>query len=141
MEIDNPYSRTVRQQAYGYGYPNNPPYYQQPYQATAGPSQVPMQAPSVNVVWVQGIEGAKAYPVLPNQEVMLMDSEAPVLYTKKADGSGKPIEFEIYDLVPRKEEPQPSVDMSEYAKISDIQSMVNRLIDERFDAFTSSGKK
>lgn len=103
--------------------------------------QTPQAPPSINLIWVQGIEGAKAYPVMPNQEVMLMDSENAVLYTKKADQQGRIIGFEIYDLVKREESSAPQIDLSQYVKISDVQQMVNELIDQRFDAFTSNSKK
>lgn len=50
--------------------------------------------------WVQGEEAAKALPVAPGTEVMLMDSEAPVIYKKSADASGRPI-LRIFDMVER----------------------------------------
>lgn len=67
------------------------------------PSAMPMYAPvqQNNVYyWVQGEEGAKAYPVGAGNTVMLMDSENPVMYKKYADQTGRPI-LEVYDLVPR----------------------------------------
>lgn len=40
--------------------------------------------------WVQGIEGAKAYPVAPNAVVELWDSESQTIYIKSADRTGMP---------------------------------------------------
>ena len=40
--------------------------------------------------FVNGLEGAKNYPIVANQSLMLMDAENPVCYMKTADLSGKP---------------------------------------------------
>ena len=72
--------------------------YQQPYYM---PTM--QQSNNVNggVLWVQGIEAAKAYPVAPNATVQLWDSEAQVIYIKTADASGMPsmkiIDYTIRD--------------------------------------------
>ena len=42
------------------------------------------------VIWVQGLEGAKAYPVSAGQAVLLMDSDSNCLYLKSADQTGMP---------------------------------------------------
>jgi hypothetical protein len=39
--------------------------------------------------FVNGIEGAKAYPMSPNQMVMLMDSDSPLCFKKQSDNTGK----------------------------------------------------
>lgn len=57
------------------------------------------QANGIN--WVQGIEGAKAYPVAPNANVMLMDSSANTFYIKSADATGRPT-ISLYDYEERK---------------------------------------
>lgn len=57
------------------------------------------QANGIN--WVQGIEGAKAYPVAPNANVMLMDSNANTFYIKSADATGRP-SISLYDYKERK---------------------------------------
>lgn len=96
------------------------------------------QPPALTINWVQGLEGAKAYSVLPNQEVMLMDSETNVLYTKKADMQGRIINFEIYDLVKREETATPN--LSEYAKLSDLDKIVNDIVEKKLDELTG-GKR
>lgn len=63
------------------------------------PQQSNEQLDSVGFIWVQGKEGAKAYPVAPNKTVLLLDSENPYVYKKQADKDGKPVEFKIYKLV------------------------------------------
>lgn len=59
--------------------------YKQPY-------QMPMQpAPKQNdMIWVQGLEGAKGFPIAPNSTVVLWDSESPTIYVKTSDGTGIP---------------------------------------------------
>lgn len=117
------------------------------YQQTSYQNQPQMQQPQQNqsagnsgFVWVQGEAGAKAYPVAAGNSVLLMDSEAPVLYMKSTDSSGRPLPIETYDLVKREavsyQAPQvpspkaPEIDLSEYVKASDLESMVNALIEK-----------
>ncbi len=40
------------------------------------------------ITWIQGIEGAKAYPLMPNSNVILMDSESDKFYIKTSDTMG-----------------------------------------------------
>lgn len=116
----------------------------QQYNQPNAMSQIPqMQQPQSNnqgFVWVQGEAGAKAYPVAAGNSVLLMDSEAPVLYMKSTDSSGRPLPIETYDLVKREavsyQAPQvpapkaPEIDLSEYVKASDLEAMVNALIEK-----------
>lgn len=62
------------------------------------PMQTTMQQPTSPLIWVQGIEAAKAYPVAPNATVQLWDSERSSVYLKSADSSGMPT-LRIFDLV------------------------------------------
>ena len=39
--------------------------------------------------FVNGVEGAKAYQVMPNQKMMLMDSDNPIVFMKTSDNYGK----------------------------------------------------
>ena len=50
----------------------------------------PVYQPAQNgIVWVNGLEGAKAYQLVPNSNVILMDSEREnVMYIKVADSVG-----------------------------------------------------
>lgn len=118
---------------------------------TAVPMQQPMyQQPNQNqnmnsntgFVWVQGEAGAKAYPVAAGNSVLLMDSEAPVLYMKSTDSSGRPLPIETYDLVKREpvsyqqipqapvQQKMPDIDLSNYVKNEDLEAKVMELIDK-----------
>ena len=122
----------------------NYPYYYQPYQPYQPPmadqlmqlrqnqyqpnmQQVPQQqAPSI--VWVQSEAEAMTYPIAPNNAVTLWDSNAPVIYLKQADASGKP-SMKIYDLVERTQRPAqtPQAPTVEYAPLSRLEALEARL--------------
>lgn len=82
--------------------------YRTPYQQQTQPAQMPMptysnmplNAPQNNPIWVQGEEGAKGYMVARNSSVVLWDSENPVIYLKSADENGVP-SMRIFDLKER----------------------------------------
>lgn len=100
---------------------NQPNYnvYQQPiYNQPIPPMQDPMMRPQFQpamfqpqaqpqpqssgqaIIWVPNEQAANDYIVAPNNAVTLWDMNAPVVYVKKADASGKPT-MTIYDLVER----------------------------------------
>lgn len=59
------------------------------------------QSASSSILWVQGENAAKSYPVAPGATVQLWDSEAQTIYIKSADASGLPsmriIDYTIRD--------------------------------------------
>ena len=124
--------------------PNYPYYGYQPYQPYQPPmadqlmqlrqnqfqpnmQQVPQQqAPSI--VWVQSEAEAMTYPIAPNNAVTLWDSNAPVIYLKQADASGKP-SMKIYDLVERNSRPVQTTQTQsvEYATKDELAALAARL--------------
>ena len=54
------------------------------------------------IIWIQGIEAAKAYQTAPNSTVVLFDSEEQVIYLKSADMQGRP-SMRILDYTIRSE--------------------------------------
>lgn len=52
--------------------------------------QSPQYQQTNSIIWVQGIEAARAYPVAPNSTLPLWDSESQSIYIKSADASGMP---------------------------------------------------
>ena len=62
------------------------------------------QSNNQSVIWVQGIEGAKAHPVAAGQAVLLMDSDSNCLYLKSADQTGMPT-LRIFDYKERTNTP------------------------------------
>ncbi len=97
-----------------YGYQN--PYYppampdnlmqmrQQQMMPPAPPSMPQNPVAQGGVQWVSGEQEARSYLIAPNSAVALWDSNAPTVYLKQADASGKPT-LKIYDLVERAESP------------------------------------
>lgn len=91
------------------------------------PAQQPQQA-QPSIVWVQNEMEAANYLVAPNSAVTLWDSNAPVVYLKQADASGKP-SMKIYDLVERNQRPvqAPQAPTVEYAPLSRLEALEARL--------------
>lgn len=92
------------------------------------------QIPTNNAspIWVQGEAGAKSYLLAPNNSVMLMDSEGAYFYMKSADASGMPSlkkyayeEVGMGDFLQKRES---DIDLSEYVKRDEIESIVSGLI-------------
>lgn len=123
----------------------NYPYYYQPYQPYQPPmadqlmqlrqnqyqpnmQQVPQQQAAPSIVWVQNEMEAANYLVAPNSAVTLWDSNAPVVYLKQADASGKP-SMKIYDLVERIQNPAQAqqAPLVEYAPLSRLEALEARL--------------
>lgn len=100
------------QQPYVYQQPiyNQPPMQpmQEPmmrpqYQSTPQmqyPAPQPQQSGGQSIIWVPNEQAANEFIVAPNNAVTLWDMNAPVVYVKKADASGKPT-MTTYDLVER----------------------------------------
>ena len=76
-----------------------------PYYPMAYPYQMPQyqaQQQSNGIIWVQGIEAMKSYPVSAGQSVLLMDSESNCFGIKSADASGMPQPLRVFDYTERK---------------------------------------
>ena len=82
-------------------YNNFPQFY-----PSAQPQYVPQnqQTQSNSLIWVQGENSAKSYPVGAGQSVPLFDSENPVFYIKGVDQSGMPLPLRIFDYKERTQE-------------------------------------
>ena len=100
------------------------PNMQQGFQQTQQPAQPTIQS----MIWVNGLNDAKNYLIAPNSAVTLWDSNAPVVYLKQADASGKP-SMKIYDLVERTQRPAqaPQVPSVEYAPLSRLEALEARM--------------
>lgn len=104
--------------------PYNP--YNNPY--TPQPNYSNFQPQQNTYAFVNGIEGAKSYPMQPNQTVMLMDSDNPLVYMKQSNGMGQAT-LKYFKLVETSENElrgstQPHV---EYATKADLDALAKRL--------------
>lgn len=132
------------------GQPQNPMMMQ-------GPQQMPMQNPPIQssqqmqqqmhqqvqppfaqqnngMIWVAGKEEADKWPVIAGNAVALWDSNAPVIYLRQADNTGKP-STEVYDLVKRTDKPvqqqaAPQIDLSKYMTIEAAEEMIDQRIND-----------
>lgn len=102
------------------------PYYNNPYQQNQYMYQQPQYQQSP-IIWVQGLESAKAYPVQPGASVLLMDSDANVFYIKSADNSGMP-NLRIFDYAERIAQPQqPKEEQSQYITREEFEERIAQL--------------
>lgn len=82
------------------------------------------------IIWVQGVEGAKAYPMQPSSNTILMDSENDgMFYIKVCDNVGMcTLRFFKYEEI--KSTPTPTIDMTGYVKKEDLKSEVEAMLNE-----------
>ena len=86
-----------------------------PNQMMPTSQQPPNQPQSDNhFVWVQGKEGAKAYPVAPEKTVIFLDDQNPYIYRKVTDKLGKTAEFKVFKLVEEPDEAPAAPDVSSF---------------------------
>lgn len=88
------------------------------------------QYPYVPLTFVNGIEGAKAYIVAPNQTVYLRDSDADIIYIKTADPQGRYM-LKAYNMVPVEKQVEPVYATVEALK--DLESRLTKLIGGKVD--------
>lgn len=89
-----------------YGFPATyPQYYPQYSQMSPTPMSGTSPQQNNGMIWIQGVESAKAFQVAPNSTVVLWDSEQQCCYIKSADASGMP-SMRILDYTIRSEAPR-----------------------------------
>lgn len=110
------------------------PYFPTGYQPYQPQVMQNYQQQSSGIIWVQGIEAMKSYPVGAGQSVLLMDSESNCFGIKTADASGMPMPLRVFDYVERKasqervREPQSaSVDLSAYVTREELEARIAQL--------------
>ena len=88
-----------------------------------------------NIIWVQGIEGAKAWQLAPSSMAILLDSEAEgKMYIKVTDNIGM-ANLRIFSYVEETVQPAQgnattnnSLDLSEYVKKDELSTLIKELI-------------
>lgn len=110
------------------------PYFPAGYQPYQPQMMQNYQQQQNGIIWVQGIEAMKSYPVGAGQSVLLMDSESNCFGIKTADASGMPLPLRIFDYVERKaaqervREPQSaSVDLSAYVTREELEARIAQI--------------
>ena len=103
------------------------------YNAYNLPQYQPQQQSS-GLIWVQGIEAMKSYPVSPGQSTLLMDSESNCFGIKTVDTSGMPLPLRIFDYKERTgQQAQPATipDTSEFITREEFESRIAEIIPKR----------
>lgn len=86
-----------------------------------------------NIVWVQGIEGAKAWQLAPNSMIILLDSEVEgKMYIKVSDNIGMS-SLRCFNYVEEVQTAQnnitnESLDLSEYVKKEELQNLIKEFL-------------
>ncbi len=96
-----------------------------------GTSQIQPAAPQNNgIIWVSSRQEADGYLIAPGSAVALWDSNAPVIYLRQADNTGKP-STKVYDLVERTDMPAarqqpvtPQIDLSRFVTIDQLEEIL-----------------
>ena len=82
-----------------------------------------------NITWVQGVEGAKAWQMMPNSNAILMDSENEgIFYIKTTDnvGMGNMRVFKYEEVTQQPK--QNDIDLSDYVKKSELEVLLNTML-------------
>ena len=105
-------------------YPNYPGY---PFWNNNPSQNVQTSKNSIN--WVQGIEGAKAFTLMPKENVILMDSEVnDTFYIKICDDIGR-CTLRVFKYHEEVEAPAPApADLSEYVKKTELEALLNEML-------------
>lgn len=82
-----------------------PQYYPQYSQMSPTPMSGTSPQQNNGMIWIQGIESAKAFQTAPNSTVVLFDSDEQVIYIKSADMQGRP-SMRILDYTIRSDAPK-----------------------------------
>ena len=84
-----------------------------------------------NIIWVQGIEGAKAWQLNPNSMVILLDSEIEgKMYIKVSDNIGMSTlrVFNYVEEVPVTTTSQSNIDLSQYVKKDELVTLIKEAL-------------
>ena len=98
--------------------PNQQPFYQR---------STVMSGPQIQ--WVQGIEGAKAFPLAPNSNVQLMDSENEgIFYIKTSDNIGMcNLRVFKYEEI-TDQQSATHANLEEYVRKDELESLINQML-------------
>lgn len=101
----------------------------------------PLQNNGIN--WVQGIEGAKAFQLPPNSNVQLLDSENDgIFYIKVSDNVGMcTLRTFKYEEIVEHSNTKQDIDLSQYVKKSELESLLNELLGGSHEQSVSTTKQ
>ena len=91
----------------------------------------------LSIVNVSGIEGARAYPMLPNKTVPLFDNSADILYIKTTDGAGYPT-ITVFDISKHIEKTEINNNYVTRAEFEELKGMLTDELNKSNNASTKS---
>ena len=81
-----------------------------------------------SINWVQGIEGAKAFQLMPNSNCMMLDSEQDgIFYIKTSDNVGM-CNLRIFKFEEVTEKQNQKINPDEYVKKSELEALINSML-------------
>jgi hypothetical protein len=102
------------------------------------PTSTASTASTNNIIWVQGIEGAKAWQLAPNSMIILLDSEVEgKMYIKVSDNIGMSSLriFNYVEEIPAATSHNVSInndlDLSQYVKKDELSTLLKELLNEQ----------
>lgn len=107
-----------QQPMYGNPYPQR-----YPQQPTPSYYPQPMAPQPSGLIQVNGMEGAKAFPMGRNDEVALFDSGRDVFYVKRTDAGGYP-SIEAFSFAPLQDAPQPQQEFVTRQEFDQLKEMI-----------------
>ena len=110
-----------------YGYGTNP---LENMQRQLEQIRTPLGQPTSNIIWVQGVEGAKGYQLPAKANMLVMDSENEnTMYIISSDevGMRKMRVFKFEEIEQKHATP---ADMSQYATKDDVRSIILEMLGE-----------
>lgn len=101
-----------------------------------------MQPQNNGIIWVQGIEGAKAYQLPANSNVLLLDSEADRFYIKSTDTIGMTSNFRVFEFTEVVNNPTKSnIDTSKFVTRDELDQILADLNSGKKSGGKSNGKQ
>lgn len=96
------------------------------------------------IIWVQGIEGAKAYQLMPNSNAMLLDSESDgIFYIKVSDNVGmcNLRTFKFEEITNYSKPSDKDIDLSQYITRDEFEKVIGGLRHEQSIPAIKSNKQ
>ena len=122
------YQQQYNQQQYSQQSVYSPQIQPQIQQTNNLPMQTQQAVSSPKFDVVQGELAANMYQTENGQEVILMDMDNPFVYKKKRGLDGKLEPMEKYQLVKVDDTPKPQVDLKDFVRQEEIESIVEKLV-------------
>ena len=85
--------------------------------------RTPPQQPQQGLIQVNGLEGARAYPLGPNSAVPLFDANSDVMYVKRTDAGGYPT-IQAYTFAPVQDTPQQQPEYVTRQEFNELKEMI-----------------